>query len=358
MTGQWIFIEPDDVWLFRDNKPFSAGQNFVARGIFPPTPMTIQGAVRTYYLEQQTIDWEDYKTGNVSSEIIETIGLPGTKIGNLRIEGPFVAYNNGETVERFYRTPLDLLHHKDSSSSYSLLKPAGKPDYQTNLPFENWQPLLSDDDYEAAEGWLSEEQFNAYLDGKVTGFRSLTSTNNLYQIEDRVGLGLDYNRRANQESLFYRAEFIRTCPGVGLMIWINLPLFDAFGTLTIGGESRVGKYRMVEPPPLQPKQGSGRVRIVLLTPAYFRDGWQPKDKQWSRWVGGGKLVSIVVGKPLAISGWDVANNRPKPLRHFVPAGSVYYFENADVTGEPFTESLPDGMNAGAMGFGTFAVGTW
>jgi CRISPR-associated protein Cmr3 len=100
------------------------------------------------------------------------------------------------------------------------------------------------------------------------------------------------------------------------------------------------------------------VKIVLLTPAYFSDGWQPERGDWSEWVNGGKLVSVAVGKPHLISGWDVANNQPKPLRHYVPAGSVFFFEDAEVTNKPFTETPRDSLDHGAMGFGAFAVGSW
>jgi CRISPR-associated protein Cmr3 len=75
-------------------------------------------------------------------------------------------------------------------------------------------------------------------------------------------------------------------------------------------------------------------------------------------VGGGTLVSAVIGKPLAISGWDVANKRPKPLRHYVPAGSVYYFENATWKDTQFTESPEGEAQFSQMGFGCVGVGIY
>jgi CRISPR/Cas system CMR-associated protein Cmr3 (group 5 of RAMP superfamily) len=42
----WLQIRPQDVWLFRDGKPFSGGEDHAATGIFPPTPFTVQGALR------------------------------------------------------------------------------------------------------------------------------------------------------------------------------------------------------------------------------------------------------------------------------------------------------------------------
>jgi len=369
MNGQWVFIEPTDVWLFRDNKPFTAQQNFVARGQFPPTPMTIQGVIRTHYLETQLQrdgrTWEDYRHGNVSDAIIQRVGLPQigerpATFGSLRLTGPFVAHTNSQgQVQRLIKAPLDLLYNQEDIA-YKLLSPAPTSGFETNVPFDGWRPLTGGGvGFKEASGWLTETQFKQYLTGETKDFGNLTNEEDIFKIEDRVGLALDYGRRANAESMFYRAEFTRACEGVGLLVHVNLDIFEKdTGFVNIGGESRSGYYRLVQPPETLIQQGSGHISIILLTPAYFTNGWQPDNGDWSRWVGGGKLVSVVIGKPHLISGWDVAHNRPKPLRQYVPAGSVFFFEAADIKGIPFTESPHDSPDQGAMGFGTFAVGVW
>jgi hypothetical protein len=45
-----LFLEPLDVWLFRDGRPFMAGQQFRAASRFPPSPLVVQGALRAYHL--------------------------------------------------------------------------------------------------------------------------------------------------------------------------------------------------------------------------------------------------------------------------------------------------------------------
>ncbi len=368
--SQWVFIEASDVWLFRDNKPFSAQQNFVARGQFPPTPMTMQGVLRTYFLENQLLregrTWDDYRRGSVSASIIETVGLPAFEdqpaaSGSLRVTGPFVSRRTpGGTVERLLRAPLDLL--RDESRKYRLLKPSHQHDrdFWTEAPFEGWRPLVGGGEgYKEAQGWLTESQFDDYLRGDVSSIQHLLNNDDVFQIEERVGLALDYRRRANAESMFYRAEFVRPCDQVGLLVHVNLDIFESeLGYLSLGGESRSGRFQIVKTVNTLQQRGHGNVKIVLLTPAYFTQGWMPDREDWSPWVGGGRLVSVAVGKPHPISGWDMAKNEPKPLRYYVPAGSVFFFENADVIGRPFTETPPESLDHGAIGFGTFAVGTW
>jgi CRISPR-associated protein Cmr3 len=132
------------------------------------------------------------------------------------------------------------------------------------------------------------------------------------------------------------------------------------GVIGIGGEARSGTYEVLKSYSLRnstPKEG--RIKIVLLTPAWFSGGWQPVGGDWSPWVGtDAKLVSMALGRPLALSGWNLAKREPKPLRHFVPAGSVFFFENAHLTDKPFTESPAGEPDYGAMGYGTFAAGNW
>lgn len=356
MTEQWIFIEPNDVWMFRDNKPFAAATNFVARTTFPPSPQVIQGAIRSYsYLNGTPI-------GNADD------------MGGLSLMGPFVAHRgkDGKPI-RYFPAPLDLFHHKDQELELELfahgrLEP--KADFETDHPLgTNWHPIAKPSGgaegkgkgYQEAEGWLTEDQFRDYLQGKeVHG--TLIKNDQVYQIENRMGLALEYKRRTHRESMLYNAEFARLCDGFGLLVCIKEAPHKIFekttGTILIGGESRFGEYTVVSAPKSAELRFDkpDKLKVVLLTPAYFSGGWQPTDGKWSQWVGGGTLVSAVIGKPEYLSGWDLQKNQPRPLRTFVPAGSVFYFEGAEWKGDAFTENATTDYDK--MGFGTVALGTW
>lgn len=361
MTGQWIFIQPHDVWMFRDSKPFSAQQNFVARSLFPPTPQTMQGVIRTHYLESQSVNWKAYAAGNERRELYEAVGRPGNghqppTMGDLNITGPLLAIQNDGQVEVLVHAPMDLVFEPEKRR-FTTLEPADSARFQTNSPFDGWYPLQQPSGYKPAEGWISQAQFSAYLNKKpLQG--ELRKTETVFEYEDRIGLGMDHGRRSNEQGLLYRARFVRLHDNVGLMVHINSSLLAESGYMRIGGESRSARFNVVENFAMPTVPNTKRLKIVLLTPAYFSGGWQPQDGDWSRWVNGGSIVSAVVGKPLPISGWDVANNRSQPLRHFVPTGSVYYFEGGQYTGQSFTETAPGMADFAAMGFGSFAVGTW
>jgi CRISPR-associated protein Cmr3 len=352
---QWIFIEPNDVWMFRDNKPFTAASDFVARSVFPPTPQTVQGAIRTAYLTQRKVNLKDFMAGKVDDEVV---GTP-SKLGTMTIKGPYVARRVNGKLEVLYPMPMDVLKGKNERSGRdetTVLKPTSHKTFETNAPFDGWRALEGGGgNFKEASGFLTQQGMAEYLEGeKAPAVEHIVKAEDVYSYEDRVGLALDRGRRANQQGHFYRAQFVRMRAGAGLLVGLDDGALDTTGVIHIGGEARTGCYETVDVKLLDNRK-QGNLKVVLLAPAWFEDVYAT---DWSPFVGGGKLVSTVLGKPQPISGWDVARNQPKPLRNFVPMGSVFYFEGATWQNQPFTQTPDSNLQFGAMGFGTCAVGIW
>lgn len=120
--------------------------------------------------------------------------------------------------------------------------------------------------------------------------------------------------------------------------------------------------------------GSGRIRMMLATPAPFTQGWLPG---WLKKREGGiigtppgsnvelRLVSAVIGRWQPISGWSIENGKPqgpKALRRMVPAGSVYFFEvQGKITAglaDLWLNSVCDDEQDRRDGFGLSLWGTW
>lgn len=349
---QWIFIQPNDVLMFRDSKPFSAGSNFMARSIFPPTPQTLQGAIRTLIQDQQGIDRSTFQDN-------------APALGDFRVRGPLVGIDKGgpkgNQVERLFPVPLDIKAYK-GQSGFVLAQPSKQETFITEKPFERWLPLstptvASTIQVTETTGWLSEQEFQQYLLGECP--QQLTSSDAVAVDEDRVGLGLDPSRRAAKDGQFYAARFVRLMPNIGLLAEVDSHAIADSGYLTIGGENRPCHFRTVQLNPLKPPTQSGLLKVILLTPAYFSGGWQPTTGDWSPWMGAtAKLISMVLGKPQPISGWDIAKRAPKVLYNYLPAGSVFFFEDATPSGKAFTETPPNELEHSALGFGETAIGTW
>ena len=376
---KWWFIEANDVLMFRDSKPFAAGQNFTARSTFPPHPRVMQGVIRTHILELAGADFAGFAAERADAKVHKIVGSP-SRFGELVLTGPFVARRTKNGIERLFRAPLDVLQSKDEDQdkdkkgekqSLIRLKPSRREGYFTNSPFgngEKWFPLLQERGGAGKEisGWLSEANYLNYLKGEPV--TKILKDDDLYHTESRVGLGLDYSRRRGADHQFYQAEFIRphTDPindtATGLLVGTaNDDNLIKPGPIAIGGEGRTGTIRVATgyaPRDLITAR-EGRVKVVLLTPAYFTGGYKPAS--WEKFVGkDAKLVALAIGKPQVISGWDLANKRPRPARHLVPAGSVFYFEGAHLPDLPipFTESPTAEEAYAQMGFGAIATATW
>ena len=381
----WLFIEAADVWLFRDGRPFSAGEGHIARSVFPPSPQTLQGALRALILNHSEISEEDYKRENANAQtVIQKIGKPpkggahpepGT-LGDFAVAGPFLARweeVSGKLVAvRYTPMPADIVQVKSGGKKdYFALRPASNFQFECDKPSSHWRPLFPwrdvDDASEPEEpGWLRETALTDYLQD-TTGWDLLLGKE-LFVPESRFGIGLDYANKRPTTGMLYQVEFIRPQSKVGLLARLTgkTQLPDPNGWLALGGEMRAARYRTVSDVSVMANasiaQPTTQLKLVLLTPAFFSGGWQPQEGKWDTLFNeqNVQLVSAALGRPQRIGGWDIATNWHKPMRAFVPAGSVYYFQSDRpiVSPQTLTETPPGELPFGKMGFGQVAVGQW
>jgi CRISPR-associated protein Cmr3 len=106
-------------------------------------------------------------------------------------------------------------------------------------------------------------------------------------------------------------------------------------------------------------------RLILLTPAYFQQGYLPDVTQWAANGVTPELHAALVGRPQVVSGWDIEKNCPKPTQRLAPAGSVFFLK---LTGEPenirawvahtWMKCLNEDKQRSNDGFGLAVLGTW
>lgn len=370
-----LVIQPHDVLLFRDGKPFSAGADIRARSLFPPTPFTIQGAIRARVLFSSGVSPADYAQGTTQAHNLrQLIGLPQGSYGQLRLRGPFLCQQENGRWVRYFPLPADVVCLK---GAYTLLQPLKEPPWRSNLP-DNLQTswVRTAEHLEEARGWISEEELQGYLQGRAPG--KVHEEPEFVEREHRFGIAMEWERRTVRESYLYLAEFLRLKEGVAF--WIDVEgisetdLGETTGFLQLGGEARAAYYEVQEPGTdslLTPRNKlPQRFKVVLLTPAWFSGGWQPKSGNWAQFFNAPKdsvrLVSAIIPRYQAIGGAYVDDGRrkgsfQKPMRRFVPAGSVYFFEHDDTAswvGRPFTETPSGEGDYGQIGFGTCVIGEW
>lgn len=386
----WVFIQPTDVWMFRDGRPFVAGEGHTVSTIFPPTPFTVQGALRSLILGHEPIDWPDFwgQTTDEAKAMGKRIGFPARKangaevpasLGAFTMQGPFLGrwLPDEKRAELLISRPLDSYYIDDDSKSWEALHPkkmmADWTDWPSGSPL--LQPLRAAKPMQKAEETehpllLAQSGLPRYLDEEPFQL-SQTAT---FVGESRLGIALNYDRRRPKERMIYSLDYKRpfisqfgSDPEPGLLVRLGdgVKLPQKEGILSIGGEARAARYWVLDDkqaPHIPRPRATHQLKILLLTPAWLSGGWQPKDGDWSRFLGQDvRLVAAAIGRSHYIGGWRVPNKGwHKPMRPFVPAGSVYFFEadNPIAPVTTLTESPEGALDFGKQGFGACVNGRW
>jgi len=400
----WLWLEPLDVLLFRDSRPFTGGEIHRARSLFPPSPLTFQGAIRSI-LFQHVLGNKGksfhhlakyLRHENMDADVEEVVRILGgaDDFGNFQLLGPFLASRQGNiekvSVEHiFFPPPFDLLQKDEKFFTISPL--SDLPHVLFDSGWKEGLALLWSKEIGAkdvADFWLTKEGLAAYLKGEFSTI-ALKHSKHIYAREQRVGIELKDGARTVEIGKLYMAEFVRLEKNHGFLVRVEIisspddvlaPLKE--GVLQLGGEARACLYRSLEDDPLagfdSPLGGNEKFfKLYLATPAIFTKGWLPDFLEQSTLKGKVdgvqvRLVAAAVGKPMYIGGWDLAHNVPRELYPAVPPGSVYLFEILEGGAEKVKEifhgktKLQELGNQGErylrelakIGFGLTFVGRW
>jgi CRISPR-associated protein Cmr3 len=323
-----LFIEPNDILMFRDGKPFSGGDDHFARGSFPPAPSTIYGALRSHILSIQSGEFDTFKKepNKIDKTITNEIGTPDG-IGSLTITQFTLAKKNSTSVEQYFPMPRDIAKDKGKEKDrlYILMPIALQKTVMTDLPsglINMW--YSSEDAMESVSGFLSLKEMEDYLLGEVHS--TITTGKALFDIEERIGIRKSKTSRSVYEGGLYSVEYFKLNEGVGFAIEIeNTKLLPKSGILRLGGDNRSANYTEmsydgISDTPIKAKiDKTKRFKLVLTTPSIFKNGWIPEGIDSNTMEGqiNGievKLISACIGKPVSIGGYDFVKNHPKVMK--------------------------------------------
>lgn len=382
----WLFLEALDAWMFRDGKPFNAGEGHLASSIFPPTAHTIQGALRTLLLDHLGVDLDAYLAGEAHSDVYELLGNPRDSqnpLGSFWMLGPFVAKRYGDDpdhdpIERYIPLPQDVTATKDADLRFrttplKTLHPTDERQWIDDLHLRTFGTMPGDE--RPDDLWIAEGAFQRYLAGYKLTVDDCVRESDLFQREYRSGNAMDHTTRSvrAEEGMLYSGTFIRPAENVGLLVWVPDSIADVLpdqACWRIGGEGRSARLtKITDASRVSPQspfdydwRSEARAKVVFLTPAYFRYGWLP-DAAWFV----DALQAAALTHPICLGGWDLAHHRPRPIRRYVPASSVYYLEFPDdwrpkdllICDQPFASSNTSvELPLDRLGLGHVAIGTW
>ena len=331
MHNRTIYVGALDTLFFRNGKPFSSGSEVVGEGVFPPMPSVLHGALRSAYFAQR-------------DEIFRSPAHVADASEGLTIKAYLLCKNQRELL---FPCPLDLVVAKDESDAdAAMLEPNA---YQAGVltnhsPYLQLLRLEAETPMTGTAGLaLNSAEIAAYLTGQNGAAYMPERVTNYTTAEPKTGIKRSDETGTVARSHLYEATFIRpeNDGGEQIGIWSTVEAewtgaLTPQGLLRFGGEGKVAAYQcdVDQCLPTAPTGENTQIKIYLSTPAFFQGGWLPAGIDPTTGVGkwmGVKvtLKAAAVGKYLSVGGYDVAANRPKPMRRLVPAGSVYYLQTAN-----------------------------
>lgn len=337
----WSFDALDSLF-FRGAKPFNSGEGGFLDSQFPPSAQTMAGVIRSAIAEGLGVDWSRFHNGE-QPQIAGLIGEQPDDAGKLSFTGPYV-FKDGE---RMYPVPLHLLYSSDSGQ-WGRLVPA-KAALTTDMGDKRLPEVE-----EKAEGakplenaWLDGNSLQKVLQGEMP--EKVYKEDDLFVPENRTGIARNNWTRQTEEGALYFTRHLRLSPDVRLGMGVSgADDIQPASMARLGGEGRMAKVEVTDAPPvsvLKHHADSNSALIVLLTHGDFQGKSEPD-------IEGVEIVSACVGKAVREGGWDYCNNRPKPLKSLVPAGSVYF-----VRGDISKLGTHIGKRT-EFGYGEIAVGIW
>jgi CRISPR-associated protein Cmr3 len=374
-------LYPDDVLFFRDGRPSTRGADHYLRSLFPPSPSTLYGAVRTRRLMDEGIEleglnahtWKD-RLGGLAKELGDWGGF-----GSLRLRGPWLVWNG----EPLLPAPHDLgieVDTPEDAKAREIPRVARAVRYipvafdgnvigshpLAGLQPHDWEGLPGTEPPPALGWFLRPAGFAAWSRGGMPKPEDFVHWKTLWVDESRTGVGLETKGRLAAKGQLYTFGFIRLRPGVALGFEASGTELKPGGRLRLGGEGRtvaLEKGSALPEPPLQ-LPVSGRLTLSFATPALSEAGAYPPGFSEGRLSSqlGEKTCSLVAAAVrgfTTLGGWDLAKGQAKPLRRAIPAGSVFLFEAPE--GPPETlhgQCLSDfpGDHLAQQGFGLAMAG--
>jgi CRISPR-associated protein Cmr3 len=398
-TDEYCFLEPLDVLFLRGNKLFGDAGSF-GEALVPPWPSVAAGALRSRMLVDAKADLSD------PTSWPQSLGTP-EKPGPFGVLAFHLARRFADgRVECLIAPPADLvITGANDTLTVRRVTPtrvAKGLSSSFDLP---WLPVLAESERaKPASGyWLTQAGWQAYLAGKTPEPDQLVQSASLWALDTRVGVGLEANTRSAAEGRLFTVQAVALTQrgrriknertgdeciaayDVGFVASVAGVEPPTEGLVRLGGDGRGAALHPVKEPlpevDLQKILNARRCRMVLVSPGLFPHGWLPtgaKPKPEHRREDGavrfelcgvsGWIVCAAVPRFEVVSGWDLANWRPKPALRAAPAGSVYWLElDESVTAEGlrklaerglWTEEEYDRNPRRAEGFNRLAFAFW
>lgn len=374
----WI-IEPRDPLIVRDGRPFGPFPGARAKSLNFPFPSTIAGAVRT----RAGLD----EKGFFQRDKLE-------ELKKIRIKGPLLVEldDRGEIARWLVPAPADaLLLGSEPEVMLKPLVPLQLPEgARTNLPDplkglvglarrDPRKPLGRAPRYwywEFFGQWL----LNPQEQERKVSLDELGHNGPVRESRMHVGIKPETRTADEERGALFQTQGLEFTSAQGKLSGARrLGLAVATdasglkpGLAQVGGERRLAFWRpggrefpRVPEKLVQQIVEQKSCRLILLTPACFKEGWKPSWLLEEREGVKPFLEAAALRRYETASGWDLKEGEPKPTRRLAPAGTVYFLklEGKEAAVRRWVERIwlecvSDEEQDRRDGFGLAVLGTW
>ncbi len=314
-----IQIDPLDTLFFRDGKPFNMGDETWAYTGFPPYPSVIYGALRSAYFSNHIDELGKAKEADDPTKALKIRGIYLLAGQEIYLHLPADCVKEKDNIGNLTQVAV-LLMTKNKNTNNSLTDCILS--HKNNIKVENVQ-----------DGFVRKSMFKKYLMLENPDRFSIKRLNDFVMPEPKVGIALSTVTHTTEEGKLYRVDMLRL-KEIKLIVDFEGFELPKRGMMKLGGEGKASSYKpytdniKIDLP--QFNKDEKEFKLVLTTPAIFKNGWLPERINEKSLIGefNGlklKLLTAAIGKPVNIGGFDIKDGMPKPMFKAVPAGSVYYF---------------------------------
>jgi CRISPR-associated protein Cmr3 len=384
----WI-IEPRDPFIARDGRPFGLTPGARAASYDFPFPSTTTGGVRTRHGLGRGGDFDDQQQKDRLIEEVRRISVRGpllVEVGNDLNDIRWLAPAPADAA--FYELEMKKGTINPYRAEIKLLEPRSLPDdVGTNLP-DGLVPVCSiipcqRKPFGNAPRYWKWERFEKWLIKPVceeVDLSELGHNGPASEIRTHVKVqawtwtaaeGALFQTRGLEFALRDKTRSLSAAGRLALGVATDATGVTA-GLAPLGGERRLVNWHKSSatlpecPAPLRNTiNNTGACRVVLLTPAHFREGSRP---QWLLDPREGirvELKAMATTRPQVVSGWDFEKNKPKPTRRLVPAGAVFFLNLDGSSGARnqwidamWMRCVSDDEQDRRDGFGLAVLGSW
>ncbi len=410
-TRHGFALEPLDTLLFRDGRPFDQSDEGLTetRSLFPPFPSVAAAAIRARLALE--MGWSE--RGAWDTTITDVLGSGPFYAGQCRFGAPIVilASPNMEwdplaaaNYSAFVPCPAAVVGkfnpEKEKPGDKALIDLAfvaprraeTNAGRSSDLALATGQQFCSPPaGFDPLDGWLIDRHgLEKLLKGETPSTTSCRRPDMFFERQDRAGIKRNYASHGAEDSMLYTASHVRPMQnrvsGIGKVaigVSAELPMLKGSiltispgAILPLGSMGRAASCAAIDAGKLDlsalslkseaTKADSADIyhyTIILIGPALPSSsakgpaaGLQlPNDKH--------EVVSAVLPKPIAFSGWDASAGGPAPMRRYLAPGSTWYlrFKGTGAELQGWFDTLHrDGISkeGARVGFGAVVVGTW